>query len=136
MQFDKFTIKSQEALSDARNIASENGHQSIEDVHILSAMLKQKDGIIIPVLQKLEVDPEDFRTKIDSLIKNTPKVTGVAAQLYISNELNNILDDSFKEASQLKDEYVSTEHIFIAIAQSKGETGEVRNGPWWHYLAR
>ena len=101
MQFDKFTIKSQEALSDARSIASENGHQSIEDVHIMSAMLKQKDGIIIPVLQKLEVDPEDFRTKIDSLIKNTPKVTGVAAQLYISNELNNLLDDSFKEASQL-----------------------------------
>jgi len=125
MQFDKFTIKSQEALSDARSIASENGHQSIEDVHIMSAMLKQKDGIIIPVLQKLEVDPEDFRTKIDSLIKNTPKVTGVAAQLYISNELNNILDDSFKEASQLKDEYVSTEHIFIAIAQSKGETGKL-----------
>jgi len=125
MQFDKFTIKSQEALSDARSIASENGHQSIEDVHIMSAMLKQKDGIIIPVLQKLEVDPEDFRTKIDSLIKNTPKVTGVAAQLYISNELNNILDDSFKEASQLKDEYVSTEHIFIAIAQSKGKTGKL-----------
>jgi len=123
MQFDKFTIKSQEALSDARNIASENGHQSIEDVHIMSAMLKQKDGIIIPVLQKLEVDPEVFRAKVDSLIKNTPKVTGGAAQLYISNELNNILDDSFKEARQLKDEYVSTEHILISMAQSKGKIG-------------
>jgi len=125
MQFDKFTLKSQEALSDARNIASENGHQSIEDVHIMSAMLKQEDGIIIPVLQKLEVDPGDFRTKVDSLIKNTPKVTGGAAQLYISNELNNILDDSFKEARQLKDEYVSTEHILISMAQSKGKIGEL-----------
>ena len=123
MQFDKFTLKSQEALSDARSIASENGHQSIEDVHIMSAMLKQKDGIIIPVLQKLEVDPEDFRAKVDSLIKNTPKVTGGAAQLYISNDLNNILDDSFKEALQLKDEYVSTEHILISMAQSKGKIG-------------
>ena len=123
MQFDKFTIKSQEALSDARNIASENGHQSIEDIHIMSAMLKQKDGIIIPVLQKLEIDPEDFRAKVDSLIKNTPKVTGGTAQLYISNDLNNILDDSFKEAHQLKDEYVSTEHILISMAQSKGKIG-------------
>ena len=123
MQFDKFTIKSQEALSDARNIASENGHQSIEDIHIMSAMLKQKDGIIIPVLQKLEIDPEDFRAKVDSLIKNTPKVTGGTAQLYISNDLNNILDDSFKETHQLKDEYVSTEHILISMAQSKGKIG-------------
>jgi ATP-dependent Clp protease ATP-binding subunit ClpB len=123
MQFDKFTIKSQEALSDARNIASENGHQSIEDIHTMSAMLKQKDGIIIPVLQKLEIDPEDFRAKVDSLIKNTPKVTGGTAQLYISNDLNNILDDSFKEARQLKDEYVSTEHILISMAQSKGKIG-------------
>ncbi len=125
MQFDKFTIKSQEALSGARSIASENGHQSIEDVHIMSAMLKQKDGIIIPVLQKLETDPEDFRAKVESLIKNIPKVSGGAAQLYISNELNSILDDSFKEAQQLKDEYVSTEHILISMAQSKGEIGEL-----------
>ena len=125
MQFDKFTIKSQEALSDARNIASENGHQSIEDVHLMSAMLKQKDGIIIPVLQKLEVDPKDFKVKIDSQIKTTPKVTGGAAQLYIASDLNNILDDSFKEARQLKDEYVSTEHIFIAMAQSKGKIGRL-----------
>ncbi len=125
MQFDKFTIKSQEALSGARSIASENGHQSIEDVHIISAMLKQKDGIIIPVLQKLETDPEDFRAKVESLIKNIPKVSGGAAQLYISNELNSILDDSFKEAQQLKDEYVSTEHILISMAQSKGKIGEL-----------
>ena len=125
MQFDKFTLKSQEALSDARNIASENGHQSIEDVHIMSAMLRQTDGIIIPVLQKLEVDPGDFKARVDNLIKNTPKVTGGAAQLYISNELNNILEDSFKEARQLKDEYVSTEHILISMAQSKGEIGRL-----------
>jgi len=125
MEFDKFTIKSQEALSDARSIASENGNQSIEDVHLMSAMLKQKDGIIIPVLQKLEVDPEDFKAKVDILIKNTLKVTGGAAQLYISSDLNNILEDSFKEARQLKDEYVSTEHILISMAQSKGKIGEL-----------
>ncbi|MCJ7666506.1 MAG: type VI secretion system ATPase TssH, partial [Actinobacteria bacterium] len=125
MQFDRFTLKSQEALSAARNIASENGHQSIEDIHMMSAMLDQKEGIIIPVLQKLEVDPDDFRTKVDILIKNTPKVTGGASQIYISSDLNSILDDSFKEAHQLKDEYISTEHILISIAQSRGEPGEL-----------
>ena len=123
MQFDKFTLKSQEALSAARSIASENGHQSIEDIHMMSAMLKQKEGIIIPVLQKLEVDPDDFRAKVDGLIKNAPKVTGGAAQIYISNDLNSILDDSFKEANQLKDEYISIEHILISMGQSQGKIG-------------
>ena len=123
MEFDKFTLKSQEALSAARSTASENGHQSIEDIHVMSAMLKQEEGIIIPVLQKLEVDPDDFRAKVDDLIKNTPKVTGGAAEIYISNDLNSILDDSLKEARQLKDEYVSTEHILISMAQSQGKIG-------------
>ncbi|MCK5567723.1 MAG: AAA family ATPase, partial [Actinomycetia bacterium] len=123
MEFDKFTLKSQEALSASRSTASENGHQSIEDIHVMSAMLKQEEGIIIPVLQKLEVDPDDFRAKVDDLIKNTPKVTGGAAEIYISNDLNSILDDSLKEARQLKDEYVSTEHILISMAQSQGKIG-------------
>ena len=136
MQFDKFTIKSQEALSGARSIASENGHQSIEDVHIMSAMLKQKDGIIIPVLQKLETDPDDFRAKVESLIKNIPKVSGGAAQLYISNELNNILDDSFKEAQQLKDEFgasicfwgggCNTQHV-LSTGTPEAVAGNVRS---------
>jgi len=125
MEFDKFTLKSQEALSAARSIASENGHQSIEDTHMMSAMLDQREGIIIPVLQKMEIDPDDFRAKVDAFIKNTPKVTGGAAEIYISSDLNSILDDSFKEASQLKDEYVSTEHILISMAQSQGKIGRL-----------
>ncbi len=125
MQFDKFTIKSQEAISRAQAVASENGHQSIEDIHMISAMLEQKEGIIIPVLQKLEVSIEEFKSKIDDLIKNAPKVSGAAAQIFIGSELNNILNDALKEARQLKDEYVSTEHILIAMAQNSGKAGEI-----------
>ncbi len=125
MQFDKFTIKSQEAISGAQAAASENGHQSIEDMHMMSAMLEQKEGIMIPVLQKLEINIEELRVKIDKLIKNAPKVSGAPAQIFMGSELNNILNDAFKEARQLKDEYVSTEHILIAMAQSSGKVGEI-----------
>ncbi|HAJ96086.1 MAG TPA: type VI secretion system ATPase TssH, partial [Actinobacteria bacterium] len=125
MQFDKFTIKSQEAISGAQTAASENGHQSIEDMHLMSAMLEQEEGIIIPVLQKLEINIEELRIKIDGLIKNAPKVSGATAQIFMGNELNNILNDALKEAQQLKDEYVSTEHILIAMARSSGKVGEI-----------
>ena len=125
MQLDKFTIKSQEAISGAQAVASENGHQSIEDMHMMLAMLEQKEGIIIPVFQKLEINIEELKTKIDKLIKDAPKVSGASAQIYMGSGLKNILDDAFKEAHQLKDEYVSTEHILIAMAQSSGKVGEI-----------
>jgi ATP-dependent Clp protease ATP-binding subunit ClpB len=125
MQFDKFTIKSQEALTRAQAIASENGHQSVEDIHMMSAMLEPGEGIIIPVLQKLEVNIENLRSQIDEAVNNAPRVSGGGAQIYMGSGLNNILDQAFSEARQLKDEYVSTEHILVAMAQSPGKAGEL-----------
>jgi ATP-dependent Clp protease ATP-binding subunit ClpB len=125
MQIDKFTIKAQEILSQAQRIASENEHQSIDDIHLIFAMLKQKDGIIIPMLKKLEVNIDDFSSKIDDALARQPKVYGQTAQIYISPELNDILNGAFNEAEQLKDEYVSTEHILISIAQSNGRVGQL-----------
>ena len=125
MEIDKFTIKAQEILSQAQRIASENGHQSIDDIHLMSAMLQQKDGIIIPMLKKLEVNIDDFSSKIDDALARQPKVSGQTAQIYISPELNDILNGAFNEAEQLKDEYVSTEHILISIAQSNGRVGQL-----------
>ncbi|MBA7509348.1 Chaperone protein ClpB [subsurface metagenome] len=125
MQIEKFTIKAQEILSQAQRIASENGHQSIDDIHLMSAMLGQKDGIIIPILKKLEVNIDDFSSKIDDALAGQPKVSGQTAQVYISPELNNILNNAFSEAEQLKDEYVSTEHILISLAQSSGRVGQL-----------
>jgi len=125
MQIDKFTIKAQEILSQAQRISSENGHQSIDDIHLMYAMLKQEDGIIIPILEKLEVNIDDFSSKIDDALARQPKVSGQTAQVYISPELNNILNNAFNEAEQLKDEYVSTEHILISLAQSSGKVGQL-----------
>jgi len=125
MQIDKFTIKAQEVLSEAQRIASENGSQSVGDLQLLSAMLKRKEGIITPILKKLEVDIEQLSGKVNSSLAKQPKVSGQAAQLYISPELNNILNSAFDEAAQLKDEYVSTEHILIALASSDSEAGKI-----------
>ncbi len=125
MNFEKFTIKTQEALARSQAIASENGHQTIEDFHLLSALLEQKDGIIYPILQKLEVNIDDFTNKLESIIKTFPKVTGQNLQLYIGSDLNNVLMQAFKEAENLKDEYVSTEHIIIAMSEGRGKAAEL-----------
>ncbi len=125
MQIDKFTIKVQELLASAQKIASENGHQSVDDIHLMSAMLQQKEGIIIPILKKLEVSIEDLLSKINDAIEKQPKVSGQTAQIYISPQLNNILNDAFSFAEKLKDEYVSTEHILISLVQSNGEVGKL-----------
>jgi ATP-dependent Clp protease ATP-binding subunit ClpB len=125
MQIDKFTIKAQEVLSEAQRIASENGNQSVGDLHLLSAMLKRKEGTITPILKKLEVDIDRLSGKINDALAKMPRVSGQAAQLYISPELNNILNSAFDEAAQLKDEYVSTEHILIALASSDSEAGKI-----------
>jgi len=125
MQFEKFTIKSQEILSRAQDIASEYGHQSIEDIHVMSAMLEQKDGIIVPLLQKLEVNIDQLRVKIEDILKKVPVVSGGAAQVYLASDLNNILNNAFGEARKFKDEYVSTEHILISMASSSGKVGEL-----------
>ncbi|MEA2015775.1 MAG: ATP-dependent chaperone ClpB [Actinomycetota bacterium] len=125
MQMDKFTIKAQEALSEAQRIASENGNQSVGDVHLLSAMLKRKEGMITPILKKLEVDIDRLEGKVEDALAKQPKVSGQSAQLYISPELNNILNNALSEAGQLKDEYVSTEHILIALSSSDSDADKI-----------
>ncbi|MDD3818569.1 MAG: ATP-dependent chaperone ClpB [Actinomycetota bacterium] len=125
MQIDKFTIKAQELLAEAQRIASENGNPSIDDIHLMYAMLEQREGIILPILRKLEVDVDNLLNKVKEALAGKPKVSGGAAQLYISPELNNILNNAFDEATQLKDEYISTEHILISLVQSDGEAGRL-----------
>jgi len=125
MQIDKFTIKAQEAISRAQNIASEYGNQNIDDTHLVAALLEQEDGIVTPVLQKLGVNIGEFKDKIKDLIKKNPKVTGQSAQVYISQQLSDVLNSSIKEAERLKDEYVSTEHILISLAKSTGKVGQL-----------
>jgi ATP-dependent Clp protease ATP-binding subunit ClpB len=123
MQFDKFTIKftikSQEAIQESQSIAERNGHQEIKPEHLLTALLQQKDGVIIPVnLASLKDDAKH-------LIDNLPKVSGSGfGQVFASQSFTKVLDQSFSLASNMQDEYVSQEHLFIALLAEKGVTAE------------
>lgn len=120
MQFNKFTVKAREAIENSRIIAEKNDHQQIDVEHLLLALLEQKEGIVTPILQKLGADKNQIIMNVDEEIKKIPKVYGEGRQIYISPRLERVLSNSFAEASRLKDEYVSTEHILIAIADEKG----------------
>jgi ATP-dependent Clp protease ATP-binding subunit ClpB len=118
MQADKLTVKSQEALSQAQALAGQRGHGNVEPAHVLRALLDQADGTTVPILQKLGVPPDSLRRRLDDELGRLPKVSGAAAQARLSEALGRALDTAFQEAQQLKDEYVSTEHLLLAIAAS------------------
>ena len=115
MRFDKLTIKSQEALSEAQSIATTRGHSQVEAAHLLAALLGQVDGISIPVLQKLGVSIEVLQAEIDAYLAELPKVSG-GTQPRLASNASKALEQAFQEAEALKDEYISTEHLLLAIA--------------------
>jgi ATP-dependent Clp protease ATP-binding subunit ClpB len=125
MRLDKFTIKAQEAISEAQNLADQNGQQEIVTEHLLLALLNQEEGIVSPVLQKVGIDPNVVRGRAKSAIDKMAKVSGIAGNLYISAALKAVLDKSWDEAQRMKDEYVSTEHILLAISEEQGEAGTI-----------
>ena len=121
MRFDKFTIKSQELIQNAQSLASNNNNQQVEPEHLLSAMLNEQEGIARSMLRKLGVSPEDVAQEIAMAIDKLPKISG-AGDVYISQRTKSALDAAFTEAAKMKDQYVSIEHILLAISDEK--TGE------------
>ena len=115
MRFDKLTIKSQEALAEAQSLGAARGNSEIQPAHLLCALLGQTGGSTVPVLQKLGVPIDALRADLENRIVEIPKVTG-AAQPQLSQRLGALLDAAFAEADALQDEYVSTEHLLLAIA--------------------
>ncbi len=115
MRFDKLTIKSQEALSEAQSQAASRGHSEIQPAHLLQALLGQPEGSTIPVLQKLGVSLEPLQAQLEKHVATIPKVSG-GAQPTLSAASSRVLQTAFDEAEALKDEYVSTEHLLLAIA--------------------
>ncbi len=116
MQMDKFTLKSQEAIQTAQKIAQENQHQQIEPAHLLKAILTQPQGIVVPILQKLGITPSIILHNTNSLIEQLPKVSGSgASQVYGSTKLQKTFDSSYDVATTMQDDYISQEHLFIAI---------------------
>ena len=121
MRFDKFTIKAQEVIQESQNITEKYDHQQIEPEHILMALILQQEGTVPAILQKLGVDIPVILKQVEEALNKIPKVYGTGGgQPYISPRSKKVLDQAFKEAERLKDEYVSTEHIFISVADEKG----------------
>jgi ATP-dependent Clp protease ATP-binding subunit ClpB len=126
MQADKFTIKSQEAVQAAQKLAHERGNPEITPEHLLAVLLEQDGGIVVPLLSKLGVAPADVRPRVTAALDKLPSVAGAAAsQSAPAGELVRVLEAAEREASALQDEFISTEHLLIALAESQGEAGAV-----------
>ena len=125
LRYDKLTVKAQEALQEAQDIAAKASQQQLEPLHLLAAMVAQPDGIVPPLLNRLGVRPETLEAEIATQISRLPKVSGVSQQ-HLGNATNEVLEAAFDEAEKFKDEYVSTEHILLAIAaRSKDPAGQL-----------
>ena len=119
MRLDRFTIKAQEALKTAQDLAVDVQSPELGVEHLMLALIKQTDGIVTPILQKLGVDTAGITSKIEVAVQKAPKVQGTATEMRIAPALQSVLDTGFKEATALTDEYVSTEHLLIACAETK-----------------
>ena len=118
MKFDKFTIKVQEALMSARSLAQTSDNQQIEPIHILIALLEQADGIAAPLFQKLGVNCNQLLSNLKDQLERLPKVTGSGAvDVVLSKEASILFDNAWKEAELLKDQFLSSEHLILAIAK-------------------
>lgn len=116
MQIEKLTLKSQQALQTAQQLAEQNGQQEIISAHLLKALLHQQDGVVVPVLRKIGADSHQLEDGLEAILAKLPKVSGSGfGQVYLSNSLKKTLDNAFKIASNMQDDYVSQEHIFLAL---------------------
>ncbi len=120
MQQDRFTIKSQEAVAAAQRLASEHSNPEVAPAHLLLALLEQEDGVVVPVLQRLGSDAQSLRQQVEDGIEQLPAISGnTVPDIRPSSEFVWVLQQAEKEATGLADEYISTEHILLALADSK-----------------
>src|SRR5579884_3123798 len=125
IRWDKFTVKSQEAVQAASSLATENGNPELLPLHLLAALLEDKEGIIVPVLEKVGVPTSQLLSKAQEAIGRLPKVSGGGGQPGMSAALQKVLEQAFKEADNFKDEYVSTEHLLLALTQQKNDGAQL-----------
>ncbi|MFL5767657.1 MAG: Clp protease N-terminal domain-containing protein, partial [Actinomycetota bacterium] len=125
MDLSKLTLKSQTALEQARELAIAGNNQAIEPVHLLLALLSDPDGVVYPLLHKLGVSPRTLRDRAEEVQARVPKVYAQGAEVTISNATRDLLEAAFREAEALTDEYVSTEHLFLAMLQGSGPVAQL-----------
>ena len=119
IRFDKLTIKAQEALQSAQEIAQKLNHQEVDCEHLLTALIQQPDGLVRPLLEKLGANPDEILRRLDEDLNRRPQVHGIdSTQLYLSKPLRTAMDAAFAQADKLKDQFVSTEHVLLGIAET------------------
>jgi len=121
IRWDKLTVKSQEAMQQAVAQASELGNPELQPVHLLLSLIADRDGVILPVLEKIGVPTERLETALHAIEEKLPQVSGAQGQPGLSNRLNKAVEQAFKEAANFKDEYISTEHLLLGLAREKGD---------------
>src|SRR5690606_12447390 len=124
MNFEKFTIKSQEALQKSAEIAMGHQHQAIEPAHLLKAVIETDENVISYLLKKLSINKDILETKLDELLKSFPRVSG---QAYLSSATNNVLQQAEKETREFKDDYISIEHLLLALQGSRDKVATIMN---------
>ncbi|MBI4593923.1 MAG: type VI secretion system ATPase TssH, partial [Candidatus Rokubacteria bacterium] len=126
MRYDKLTVKAQEALQAAQSLADQRSHQAIEPEHLLMALIQQREGVVGPILAKLGARPEAIQRQLEAELDRAPQVKGGRDQ-YLGERLRAAIERAQTEAERLRDEYVSTEHLLIGIAQERddGAAGRV-----------
>jgi ATP-dependent Clp protease ATP-binding subunit ClpB len=122
IRWEKLTVKSQQAMEQAQARATELGNPEVLPVHLLLALVEDREGVIPSVLEKIGVPTERLETELHQIEEKLPRVAGAATQPGVSQTLNKVLDQAFREAANFKDEYVSTEHLLLGVAHTKGES--------------
>ena len=117
IRWDKLTVKAQEAAQRAGELASERGNPEVLPLHLLAALLEDREGVVSPVLERIGVSPSALSAEVLAVLDRLPKVSGGAMQANLSSAAQRALEQAFKEADQFKDEYVSTEHMLLGIAE-------------------
>src|SRR5512133_803507 len=122
MRFDRFTERAQDAAARAYEILQRYGHNQVDTEHILLALLEQADGVIPQLLERLSVDVDAMRRRLDEILLASPKAAiygGGTGQVFITPRVKRVVDVANEEANRLKDEYISTEHLFLAILSER-----------------
>ena len=122
MDINKFTLNAQNAVQAAQSLASEYGHAQVDAEHLMDALLRQEESVVPPLLKKIGADPTQLEQALERDLKGLPKVEG-SGQLYVTPRLAKALDAAHKEADKMKDEYVSTEHLFLALLDASHAQG-------------
>ena len=124
MNYENFTIKTQEALQEASSIANKNDNSEIGTEHVLQALLEQQDGLIAPIVERVGIPAIELTKKVRELVASNPKVSG-AAQIYFSSPMQKVLAKAENEMNALHDQYLSTEHILLAMTEADDRTGDL-----------